>query len=508
MLLIIDNNENISKYFTCEYEFINAENYSLVEILKEITQHTKIEKIYFPIELQFKNKQRQHIQGLELLKHIRLTKELGSFQYAPILLGYTYPLEALLRNPESTILCSPATYLFHLKNIYQVNISKFFYSEEILTKETLKPYILYTDADEAKSEHDRRNEQGPLKLENELNGTLKGSIDLDLWQKKIKFLQPETKNNKIEKNVLDLEYKKAIKGKRILYIDDEADKWLSVLGKVFVGAAIDVKSDYKIISEYFNTLLNKHEEKIKEFTLLDKQAQEEYRNDKNGKDFKVAEKSIINLQSALYGLFHYDVVLLDMRLQGDEDKDRQVAESSGYLLLKLIKKINPFIPVVIFTASNKIKSYSVSQENGADGFWIKNVSSANDLKRIIFKILTHELPDGRNNKYLRKFYYKLELTKAKSQIFAYNDYADGSFKTIPISSYYRTLIYESYPAFISLINRLISGEQTKRDVAVLWKVTGFTIELRVPIIFKQKYEGILKEIYQNLKDGSEEKSYR
>jgi CheY-like chemotaxis protein len=272
MLLIIDNNENIKKHFACENDFLNTSTHSLAETLEKIKKHNRVTKIYFPLELKFKDKKRQHFGGLELLKHIRLTTDLVKLQYAPILLGYTYPLETILRNPESTILCSPATHLFHLKNIQQINSSTFFHSEEQLTKDKLKPYILYTGTYEAKSEHDKRNEQGALKLERELNGTLKSDIGLDLWQKKLLFLQTETKTS--EQPVSDSEFNAAIKGKRILYLDDEADKWEKPLRKLFEGADMNVIQNFNDIQDFINSILQKKQLTINEFKKRDNEVTE------------------------------------------------------------------------------------------------------------------------------------------------------------------------------------------------------------------------------------------
>jgi hypothetical protein len=77
MLLIIDNNENMKHYFKCETVFLDAGGFSLVEMLEKIMDFKGVCKIYFPLELKCKGKLRQHLEGLELLKHIRLTPELG-----------------------------------------------------------------------------------------------------------------------------------------------------------------------------------------------------------------------------------------------------------------------------------------------------------------------------------------------------------------------------------------------------------------------------------------------
>jgi CheY-like chemotaxis protein len=486
MLLIIDNNENIKTYFPCETEFLDASHFSLVEVLEKIKKYDGVEKIYFPLELKFKSTYRQALQGFELFKHIRLTPELGKIHLAPILLGYTYPLENILRNPESTILCSPATHLFHLKNIHQLKDNLFFQTNETVTKEILKPYILFTDNDTAKSEHDRRNEYGPLKLERELNGTSNTDINLDLWQKKLLFLQGEKKANEQE-IISENDFKTAIKGKRILYLDDEADKWEKSLRKLFEGATIDIVQNVSEIVALLESINKQGEAVINEFKQADTgfyelrpqidaaqlslNAQDEdttntgNRSDELNKQVKdnidAVKESIkkytdgLNILSSNPGAFKfnafqknttqlsnlirhvrttvsmlytyqqaqrnikqennntelispeylvtmknfhsgfvaklskildYDLIILDLRLTPKSDNDSK--ELSGISILKFLKSFNPYIPVLLFTASQNFKNRDNAKElNKGGAYWIKNVSHANDLKRDILRIL-------------------------------------------------------------------------------------------------------------------------
>jgi CheY-like chemotaxis protein len=480
MLLIIDNNENIKTYFTCENEFLNASNCTLPETLEKIRKKNNVNKIYFPLELMFKDKKRQHFEGLELLKHIRLT-ELGSLQYAPILLGYTYPLETILRNPESTILCSPATHLFHLKNIQQVNSSKFFQSNEELTKETLKPYILYTDTDEAKSEHDRRNEQGALKLERELNGTSGSDIGLDLWQKKLLFLQTETKAN--QQTVSDADFKAIIKGKRVLYLDDEADKWEKPLKKLFEGAILDIKSDYKEIINYFEELQKEQDKLRSDYTEIDRQLLQKFFTSGKNHEFVLKNSEAVALKGKLAEVLNYDLILLDMRLDKAADSEKPINLLSGVQVLNKIKKLNPFVPVVMFTASNKVESYKSVIDNGAYDFWIKNVSSANDLKNKAVNLLKNEL-QGKRLGNLKDVYAKLLVIQSRVSI--YNYYTDNDKTRIDseaLSDLHRERIDDSVWHFVRFIQRYMADDISDFDIEELWKMTGDTIQIRVPAIY-------------------------
>jgi len=507
MLLIIENNEKISQYFQSKNEFLDITNLSLCETLKKLKDYKSITQIYFPLELKFKEKYRQNLQGLELFKHIRLTPDLENLQFVPILLGYTYPLDAILRNPESTILCSPATHLFHLKNIHQVNNSLFFHSKEKLTKEKIMPYILFTDTDEAKSEHDRRNEQGPLKLEKELNGITNSNIGLDLWQKKILFLQPETKTIEPSTIISNSGFKTAIKGKRILYLDDEAVKWEKPLKQLFDGATLDIEKDYKKIVAYFNELQFDQDKLRSNYTEIDRQLLQKFFTNGVNHEFILKKNEAIKIKSKLAELLNYDLILLDMRLDKDADQAKSAHQLSGVRVLNQIQELNPFIPVVMFTASNKIESYKGVIKEGAYDFWIKNVSSANDLKSKALNLLKNEL-QGKRLGNIKDVYAKYLMIKSRVAI--YNHCTNDKKTTIDseaLSDLHRERINNSVWLFINFIQRFMSNDISNFDIDEFWKMTSDSIQIRVPAIYGLTEETV-KKIDVRKKIDSKEFDFR
>lgn len=498
MLLIIENNDSICQYFPSEAKFLNVGSMSLTEVLVELKDHLDATHIYLPIELKFKGTYRQALQGLELFKHIRLTTELGKLHLAPVLLGYTYPLENILRNPESTILCSPATHLFNLKKIHQVKSSLFLKSEETITKEILKRYILFTDNDKGKSEHDRRNEQGPLKLERELNGTSNSDIGLDLWQKKLLFLQTEVKANE-QTNVSDADFKATIKGKRILYLDDEADKWEKPLKKLFEGATLDIKKDYEKIAIYFDNLRKEQDKFRFEYAEIDRILLQIFSNSSKKSEVDQKRSEANKIKSKLAELLNYDLVLLDMRLNKDADKGKPIDQLSGIEILNKIQEINPFIPVVMFTASDKVESYKEVVRRGAYDFWVKNVSSANDLKKTTLALLRNDL-QGKQLGNLKYVYARFLMIKSRIAIWNYSPNTKNPKKNPPteiiaesFSDIDRERINDSVCHFVNFIQRLMTGNVTDFDIEELWKMTGETIQIRVPAIYGL-YEPFVKRI--------------
>jgi CheY-like chemotaxis protein len=109
-------------------------------------------------------------------------------------------------------------------------------------------------------------------------------------------------------------------------------------------------------------------------------------------DFKsLSQDEIIEAAMKKVEEFEADVVLLDLRLcDKDFNTNPQLAleDLTGYTILEEIKKINRGIQVIITTASNKVWSYQLTHELGANGYIVKRGDSdaaedVKSLKRII-----------------------------------------------------------------------------------------------------------------------------
>lgn len=66
----------------------------------------------------------------------------------------------------------------------------------------------------------------------------------------------------------------------------------------------------------------------------------------------------------------YVCILLDLRLT-PADADREVANSSGAIILRALRKARPTLPVIMSTASNKLTSFEEVIKLGADAYWVK-----------------------------------------------------------------------------------------------------------------------------------------
>ena len=159
-------------------------------------------------------------------------------------------------------------------------------------------------------------------------------------------------------------------GKKILLIDDEADKgWKDVIGRILN-----------------NSNLITFNQQTADYTNLSEDIKKE-----------------IEKEDA-------DLIFLDLRINGvAEDTDEHIRpyDFSGMKVLKAIKKINPGLQVIMLTASNKAWNMKALVDAGADGYYIKespeyafsaeySIANANNLVKQIERCL--------EKKYLCKIY--------------------------------------------------------------------------------------------------------
>jgi len=103
-------------------------------------------------------------------------------------------------------------------------------------------------------------------------------------------------------------------------------------------------------------------------------------------EYNQIKKELTEVRFKLSKVIPYDMIFLDLRLE-PADEEAPVEQITGIRLLENIKQIDPSIPVIIFTASEKAFVYKKVLQNGADGYWIKEVSDPLELKSIIINCL-------------------------------------------------------------------------------------------------------------------------
>lgn len=128
------------------------------------------------------------------------------------------------------------------------------------------------------------------------------------------------------------------RGKKILCIDDQDKEWRPVFQALFSGADLTIKGKTDL-----------------------------------GKAFPGNDFSNRNIERFLHGVdvVSFDLVLLDMRLKGDEEEHEQGKDLSGLKVLTKIMEMNRGVRVIMFTSSNKVWNLSYAVQTGAAGYYIK-----------------------------------------------------------------------------------------------------------------------------------------
>ncbi|MGL2986421.1 response regulator [Flavobacterium sp. RSSA_27] len=309
----------------------------------ESIENKQFDVIFLPFSLSEEN----YIEflGIQFSYHIRLTPNFNNIYTPIVFFGNETPEIINKITSQGVILFTPGIYCTQKSTVNdfekQLNFIKS--KKPAITKEEYKTFLekinVIPPANYA-THHSITNEWSILRWAKTLNVNddddilkIESKIGSSLYYKYLNAKYPILESNKISDSEL------LIKNKgRVLYLDDEAEKgW----------------------SELFSELLFTKCE-LKEF------------DGELGYDFKGKEKKeIIHLSFEKVKEFNPDVVILDLRLHDDDFETQNPKEISGYQILRKIKEYNNGIQVIIFSATNKIWNLLELQNEGADGFILK-----------------------------------------------------------------------------------------------------------------------------------------
>lgn len=173
------------------------------------------------------------------------------------------------------------------------------------------------------------------------------NIDSNLYFKYLKTINPVPSSDVIKKGQLQITKQG---DQKVLLIDDQADKgWNELLAYLFS----DINNIY---SDFLGDGYN------------------------NRSSEEIITESIKKIQDD-----DIDLVILDFRLNSEDFSQYNPENITSVKLLKSIKKINPGIQVVIFSATNKVWNLQALQEAGADGFILKD--SVNGTCELIINMI-------------------------------------------------------------------------------------------------------------------------
>lgn len=370
----------------------------------------------------------QEFYGLILAYHIRLSFGLENFRFVPIVIlsefdGYNlnrfskyarilFTKGIFIGKNEIETLEFYTNYFEKLKNINEENFGKDFIEN-----------IEISPPQDYLSHHDITNEWSiykwakALSLKTEAIDKNNEKIENLLYFKylKAKHNEKEEKISNIRKTIT---FQSVEKGK-ILYIDDQFDKgWADIIKKF-------LSSNNKISLDIYKNI-NKDTKKEELLMLLN-----EYVKKSNP-----------------------ELVILDFRLVEDDYENKNFEDFSSVAILKNIKKINPGIGVLLFSATSKSEILEKFYDNQILGYIKKEepndftISTNENLRK--FERLVNK---GLKNGYLKEIYnlqnsifnskipQEINLTSIKTTFDLLNSNNQEKFKFVVLTSIYNC--YES-----------------------------------------------------------------
>jgi CheY-like chemotaxis protein len=324
---------------------------------------------------------RQDLQGVEILKHIRLTDLPGDMRTWHAIVYSFEPLEHILRRkPGNLILSSPGVTFLRLPDCLELESAVRIVHETKQERPTLqdlaqKPFhraildrtfrpFVACDYAPPDSDHAISNWWGARqvvlgldKFEHAQNVTLlpvtTASALRSLAIKEAMFLAPDAipgqKMTADERKRVKEELKRVRRyfsnipaPPKIVYVDDEMDKgWDQAVYRALTGTSMPPKG-----VSWFHTSMGQlaaSSNKEDEWKLL--------------AEMVLAENP--------------ELILTDLRLLGANEARTPVKETSGAKLIKFLRERTPGVPIILLTASNKAWTFQEAFQLGVDAYWMK-----------------------------------------------------------------------------------------------------------------------------------------
>lgn len=402
--------------------------------------------------------EKDNFSGLRIAHHIRLD---SSLRQIPIVLIGPEILSTILTSvPDlSQILLTKGIGYFLSEKSFMPNVAAL-KKDLFLSFRTAKAYqdnfldrIVIRSPEEQQGRHGIANQWGAYRMAQVAGlGISNFRHPKTLY---FKYLLAQSEIPSAKKRIFPL-------GKKVLFIDDNHDKGWNACLRAFFG-----------------------ESKVKSFKSW-QEAKDNYKDEKEGaiKDF---EQRIIDDE--------FDLIFLDFYL-GERDKTGE-----GKSLLEKIKGnkddeqnkiegLNPVVPVIMFTASNKAWNMDELYEAGADGYYVKeHPETAHDLD---FSVKNFE----NFHKTVKKCLDKGELLRkywSKIQDIKKNGIIENKIDTTGKEQKNKERINERLTMFLGLLKK--AKEQTKFDEETFfyseWELAFLTLWSTLNEIQEACYDKII-----------------
>ncbi len=360
--------------------------------------------------------------GVGVLKHLRLECDATQVALQPVVVTSEKPLAAWLRaSVDNAILAGPGSMLLNQLQlrVIQTRMAEgqftAFQNVAELQRET-KPYLVNPLLmPDVKHLHLNRIGAGlllselpsglerPPALEAEMAATIKHYYDLrrhDLGVKRHIALREEYALPAPAAGTTRDEFAalgRFAQGQSVILIDDNySHGWATALRCLLAGPGQEPWQIEATTGEMSSEVLNKAAQATSVVCCGSRSAAEsllEYCRHgleaaaqslaREGVPFNLQQRSTPDVAERWRELLPFGAVLLDLRLSAAEERERDLRKLSGFEILRYVRQHFAWLPVIVFTASERAISAQTAVELGADGYWTKGVDSALDLVRLL-----------------------------------------------------------------------------------------------------------------------------
>jgi CheY-like chemotaxis protein len=400
--------------------------------------------------------------GLELFKHIRLSPSPNQLSLCPIVVGTVDSVRWLIRQSvDHAILYSPGCEVVEfpaeLGSIRQALKNCRAFADYKQMRKAVLPFVLFTDQDQGRREHEYRNRAGVGKFLKEFARLKEDDPDYQYyegrWQNRLWFKKMQFLNRPGTAQGAAAQFDQEMSQHNYILIDDEHKLgWSFGLYTGLFGRQLDpgfFESDSDPLGTPNGKLLCIASfEKAKKF--FDDEAEK-----LNKLLSKWAEGA--NVVQEIMESLPYHVVFLDLRLE-PADEERPIRQTKGIEILKLIKEKFPELPVIMLTASKQAISEMEARRHGADAYWIKDVSSGEELRKAIKRCLEKAR--------LREIWRAIRMVEEKESLWCY-EFQEDSDSTVRFN--YRELPREGAGNQDALDDRRWIHRLLRESFQLLWE---------------------------------------